>query len=171
MESEGGDRTMRAGTARRSCGRARTPFRACRFVRGRSAGGQRLRARKDDGYSVVEATITLPIVIVLTMLVVQYALLWHGRNVAEAAAQDGLRRARAYQATAAMGKQAALDYLSQVAPKLLTSKHVDAARTASTVTVRVRAHVSTILGFGSFTVDESAAGPVERFVAPGQGPG
>jgi Flp pilus assembly protein TadG len=162
---------MRAAATPRPCGHARTPMLTRHEVRERSVGRHRRRPPTDDGYSVVEATITLPIVIVLTMLVVQYALLWHGRNVAEAAAQDGLRRARAYQATAAMGKQAALDYLSQVAPKLLTSKHVDAARTASTVTVRVRAHVSTILGFGSFTVDESAAGPVERFVAPGQGPG
>ena len=50
--------------------------------------------------------------IVLTMFVVQYALLWHGRNVAEAAAQDGLRTARSYQGTATMGQQAALSYLS-----------------------------------------------------------
>jgi len=56
--------------------------------------------------------ITLPVMIVLTMFVVQYALLWHGRNVAEAAAQDGLRTARSYQGTATMGQQAALSYLS-----------------------------------------------------------
>lgn len=120
--------------------------------------------RKDDGYSVVEAVITLPVVIVLTMLVVQYALLWHGRNVAEAAAQDGLRSARAYQATATMGEHAALGYLHEVAPNLLTNPHVLADRTATTVTIEVKAHVLSILGFGVFSVDERAVGPVEVFV-------
>jgi Flp pilus assembly protein TadG len=120
----------------------------------------------DDGYSIVEAVITLPVMIVLTMFVVQYALLWHGRNVAEAAAQDGLRAARSYQSSAAMGQQAALSYLSQVAPKLLTSPQVQVDRTATSVRVRVRAHVSSMLGFISLSVDESASGPVEAFVAP-----
>lgn len=118
----------------------------------------------------MEALITLPVVIVLTMLVVQYALLWHGRNLAEAAAQDGLRSARGYQATATMGKQTALGYLQQVAPNLLTSPQVTADRTATTVTVRVHAQVLSLLGFGGFSVTERAAGPVETFVAPGAGP-
>jgi Flp pilus assembly protein TadG len=121
---------------------------------------------RDEGYSIVEAVITLPVMIVLTMFVVQYALLWHGRNVAEAAAQDGLRAARSYQSSAAMGQQAALSYLSQVAPKLLTSPQVQVDRTGTTVRVRVRAHVSSMLGFISLSVDESASGPVEAFVAP-----
>ena len=111
----------------------------------------------------------MPVVIVLTMLVVQYALLWQGRNVAEAAAQDGLRSARAYQATATRGEQTALDYLHQVAPQLLTSPQVTAERTATTVTVRVHAQVASILGFGGLTVTEAAVGPVEVFVAPGAG--
>lgn len=129
------------------------------------------RHDRDEGYSIVEAVITLPVMIALTMFVVQYALLWHGRNVAEAAAQDALRTARGYQATATMGKQAALDYLSQVAPKLLTSPQVQVDRTATTVRVRVQAHVSTILGFVSLTVEESASGPVEIFVVPSGGSG
>lgn len=117
----------------------------------------------------MEAVITLPVVIVLTMFVVQYALLWHGRNVAEAAAQDGLRTARSYQATPAMGQRAALDYLNQVAPKLLTSPHVQVDRTPTSVTVHVRAHVLSLLGFAGLAVTETAAGPVERFVQPSGG--
>ena len=115
----------------------------------------------------MEAVITLPVMISLTMFVVQYALLWHGRNVAEAAAQDGLRAARSYQGTATMGQQAALDYLRQVAPKLLTSPHVQVDRTPTTVTVHVRAHVLSLLGFARLDVTETASGPVDRFVQPG----
>jgi Flp pilus assembly protein TadG len=129
-----------------------------------ACGGQ-----DDGGYSIVEAVITLPVMIALTMFVVQYALLWHGRNVAEAAAQDGLRTARSYQGTAAMGQTAALDYLRQVAPKLLTSPHVQVDRTPTTVTVHVRARVLSLLGFVGFDVTETASGPVERFVQGGSG--
>lgn len=141
--------------------RRRSPSRCGPSKRGpRGAGSSR-----EDGYSIVEAVITLPVLIALTMFVVQYALLWHGRNVAQAAAQDGLRTARSYQGTAAMGQQAAVDYLSQVAPKLLTRAHVQVDRTPTAVTVQVRAQVLSLLGFARLDVTETAAGPVERFVA------
>jgi Flp pilus assembly protein TadG len=141
-----------------------------RVARGRISQGKRRcctshrRARADDGYSVVEASITLPVLILLTMLVVQWALVWHGRHVAEAAAHDGLRAARGYQATAASGQNAAEDYLQAVAPRLLTSPRVDVTRTAVTVTVRVHANVLSVLPGNGFGVDETASAPVERFV-------
>jgi Flp pilus assembly protein TadG len=112
----------------------------------------------------VEASITLPVLILLTMFVVQWALVWHGRHVAEAAAQDGLRAARGYRATAASGQKAAENYLQAVAPRLLTSPGVDVARTSVTVTVRVHASVLSVLPGSGFGVDETASAPVERFV-------
>jgi Flp pilus assembly protein TadG len=124
-----------------------------------------LRAVDDSGYSVVEASITLPVLILLTMLVVQWALVWHGRHVAEAAAQDGLRAARGYHATAAAGQGAAENYLRDVAPRLLASPQVDVTRTATTVTVHVHADVLSVLPVGEYVVDETAEGPVERFVS------
>lgn len=124
----------------------------------------RRRPRGEQGYSVVEAVITVPVMLGLTMLVVQYALLWHGRHVAEAAAQDGLRAARGFGATAAIGEREAADYLGQVAPRLLLQPTVQVERTATVVTVRVRAGVLSVVPGGGFTVEESAVGPVERFV-------
>lgn len=121
---------------------------------------------RDGGYSIVEAVITLPVLIMMVMFVVQYALLWHGRHVAEAAAQNGLRDARGYQANAAAGERSASDYLRQVAPNLLTRPQVNANRDDTTVTVTVRATVLSIVPFGDFTISETAAGPVERFIAP-----
>jgi Flp pilus assembly protein TadG len=136
----------------------------CRRPRGRLRSGSSLgRERADGGYSVVEASITLPVMILLTMLVVQWALVWHGRHVAEAAAQDGLRAARGYQATAASGQSAADNYLQAVAPRLLTSPRVDVTRTATTVTIHVHASVLSVLPGGGLGVDETASGPVERF--------
>lgn len=130
------------------------------------------RARQDGGYSIVEAAIVLPVVVLLSMLVVQWALIWHGRHVAEGAAQTGLRAARGYQATAGAGEQAATGYLSSVAPNLLAAPSVDVTRTATTATVRVRARVLAVIPglsaviSGGVDVEESATGPVERFVQP-----
>jgi hypothetical protein len=119
----------------------------------------------DGGYSVVEAVITLPVLILLTLLVVQWALVWHGRHVAEAAAQDGLRAGRGYQASASSGRSEAECYLRAVAPRLLTSPQVDVSRSATTVTVHVRARVlSLIPAVDGIGVEETASGPVERYV-------
>ena len=117
---------------------------------------------------MLEAAIVLPVMIVLTMLVVQYALVWHGRHVAEAAAQDGLRAATAYQSTPTAGQTAAAQYLAQVAPHLLQHPNVTTSGTATTVTVTVHADVLSLLAFGRFSVTEHAAGPREQFVAPGR---
>jgi hypothetical protein len=117
----------------------------------------------------VEAVITVPAVFVLTMLVVQYALLWHAAHVAQGAAAEGLRAGRGYLSSAAAGQARAERYLHALAPRLLTGTSVVATRDAATVQVRVRARVLRVVPFGSFEVAESAGGPVERFVPPGPG--
>lgn len=127
------------------------------------------RLRGDGGYSTVEAAITLPALITLTMVVVQWALVWHASHVAQAAAQEGLRAGRGYQATAEAGRVQAENYLQAVAPTMLTSTSVSASRDATTVTVNVHADVIAIIPFGTFDVTEQASGPVERFVPPGSG--
>jgi Flp pilus assembly protein TadG len=119
----------------------------------------------DDGYSIVEAAITLPVIIVMTMLVVQYALLWHGRHVAESAARDGMEAARGFDASPEAGQTAARSFLTDVAPNLLTRPDVIVTRTPTTVRVLVTAHVLRVVPFGAFTVSESAQGPIEQFVA------
>lgn len=139
--------------------------RASRRVRGvRGVRGVR-RVRGEGGYSPVEAAITFPVLILFVLLVVQFALLWHGRHVAQAAAQDGLRAARGYRSTAALGRQDAQAYLRQVAPRLLPQPRVAVQRTPTTVTVRVSARVLSIVPLG-LRVEETVAGPVERFVGP-----
>jgi type II secretory pathway pseudopilin PulG len=117
----------------------------------------------DRGFSTVEAVIVIPLVVILTMVVVQYVMLYHARNVTEAAARDGLRVARGYQASAALGKTAAEQYLADVAPKLLVARNCDAQRSAVTVVMVCHAEVASVVPFGSFSVTEQATGPVETF--------
>ncbi len=120
----------------------------------------------DRGYSVLEAAITLPIIFFLLMIVVQWAIVWHSRNVAQAAAQEALRSAQSYQSTAAIGQADGNNYLAHVAPHALGGGCVTVTRSATTVTVRVRCKVMSVIPFGTFYATETMSGPVERYVTP-----
>jgi Flp pilus assembly protein TadG len=123
----------------------------------------RVTRHGERGFGTLEAVIVIPVVIIATMIVVQYVMIYHARNVAEAAARDGLRVARGYQASAAQGKAAAEQYLATVAPKLLANRTCDVQRDATTVLIVCRASVASVVPFGSYSVTERATGPVETF--------
>ena len=128
---------------------------------------RRVLADPDRGSATAEAVIILPILVLLTMVVVQFVLVWHGRHVAQAAAQTAARSAAAYQATAAVGQADGDAYLQQVGSNLLPGRTVRVDRDATTVTVTVTADVLTVIPFGSFTIDESATTAVEAWTTIG----
>lgn len=129
----------------------------------------RIRARlaragdQDRGSSVFEFILLVPVLIVLTLLVVQFALVWHGKQVAQAAAAEGVTAASGWQRTASDGAAEAERFLQQVAPQLLSDRSVTASDGGGSVTITVTAHVSTVVPFADFTIVESASGPVEQF--------
>ena len=141
-----------------------TARRAVRALRTRI---RRVRSEGDRGFSTLEAVVVIPVVVILTMVVIQYVLLWHARNVTEAAAQNALRVARGYQAAAAQGQASATDYLHKVAGRMLDNFIVTVDRGPTAVTVTVHATVTSVVPFGTYTVTETAAGPVEQFQAVG----
>lgn len=119
--------------------------------------------RGDSGYAVLEAAIVLPVAFLLLMVVAQGALVWHARSAAETAAQEGLRTAQAYGATAAQGQSDTVTYLRQVAPHLISDPAVTVTRTDQGATVQVHGRVVTLLPFASLTVTEIASGPTETY--------
>ena len=124
-------------------------------------------AGSDRGSTVAEAVIIVPVIIIITLVVVQFVLLWHGRHVAQAAAQTAARAAATYQGSAEDGRVDGDAYLAEVAPNLLPGRDVQVTRDATTVTVTVHADVLTVIPFGHFTIDERATAPVEAFTAVG----
>lgn len=111
--------------------------------------------------------IIVPVIIIATMVVVQFALIWHGRHVAQAAAQTAARAAATYQGSADIGRADGDAYLAEVAPSLLPGRNISVTRDASTVVVTIHADVLTVIPFGNFTVDERANAPVEAFTSAG----
>ena len=136
--------------------------------------GNRTRPRTpatdtDRGSSTLGAILVIPVMILLTMLVLQFAMLWHGKHVAAAVAQTGVQGAAGYRSTAADGQAQAEGYLADVAPNLLRDATVTVDRGTGTVTARVSARIPSVLPFTDFDVQETVTGPVERF-SSGAGP-
>lgn len=119
----------------------------------------------DGGYSVLEAAIVLPVAFGLIMLIAQWAVVWHARGVAAAAAEEGVRATAAYQATADQGRLQTESYLAQVAPRSLPDPLVSVTRTARFARVTVAATVASVIPFVRVHVSESASGPVEAYVS------
>ena len=124
---------------------------------------RRILSGRDRGSSTVEAVITIPVIVVFTLVVIQFALVWNARHTAQAAAQLGARSAATYQSSAGIGQADTEDYLARTAPNLLAGRSVQVDRGTDTVTVSVHASVPSVVPFASFTVDEQASVPVEAF--------
>ena len=124
---------------------------------------------RDRGDASVEAVIIVPVIVVLTLLVVQFVLVWHGTHVAQAAAQTAARTAAAYRADPGdrAGRRGRLPRRGRPEPAPRPHRHRDRA-TPTTVTAVVQAQVLTILPFAGFDIQETATAPRERFVENGR---
>ena len=91
---------MRPG-GRWGCVSAAWPGRRARVA---GPGGGRVRARRAwAGAELAEAAVALPILLLLALGLVQFAMLAHAQHVLIGASQDGARRAAAYDGSPAAG--------------------------------------------------------------------
>ena len=110
--------------------------------------------------------ILLPIVITMVFLVIHAALVYHGRSVVAAAAEDAARAAQVEGGTAADGRSVAFAVLAG-SDRLLPDPSVSVERGPDRVAVTVSAAVSGPIPWLHPTVTASAGGAVERFVPEG----
>lgn len=120
---------------------------------------------------MVELALLMPVVLAVALLVVQMALWFHGRQVAEAAAREGARVARAAPydsgAWASDAEAKAQEVARAVGPKLLSGLQVEATAVGEDerwVSVTASAvQVIPLLPEMSFTITARSGGPVECF--------
>ncbi len=136
--------------------------------------GLRDRIRKtgvgaEDG-SALETAIVFPAVFIAIMMIIQAGLSFHAQHVALAAAQEGDRAARLFQATDADGTTRANQALQALnAGGILTSPQVNVTRAGGNVTVTVAGGVVSLLPGVHLTIrPQVSEGPVEVFKRPGQ---
>ncbi|TDE59970.1 pilus assembly protein [Nonomuraea mesophila] len=129
------------------------------------------RPQRERGATVIELAVLMPVILAVVLLIVQVALWFHGRQVAEAAAREGARVARSAPFDSGDWEGAATakatDIVRAIGPRLLG----DATATTSEkepderfVTVTGNAvQVIPLLPELSFTITATAGGPVECF--------
>ncbi|MBE1533720.1 TadE/TadG family type IV pilus assembly protein [Actinomadura algeriensis] len=129
-----------------------------RFVR-------RLRSH-DAGASSMELALLTPVLILVLLTVVQFAMVFHARHVALAAAQSGARVAR----TAPPGggwQGAAVERaesdVREVGPNLLDGLSVRAGEANDERWVEVSGRAVAVIPFMTFHVSQRSQGPIECF--------
>jgi Flp pilus assembly protein TadG len=137
--------------------------------------------RADRGSSAVELAILAPALLVLTMVVIQFALWFQARQAALAAAQEGARDARVLSVNPAADPgwsqqvtDDTLRYYDGLGTKILTNVTATpyADPRAGTAGVTVSGQLDSLLNmFGGITVTVTVQGPQECFhpVAGGGG--
>ncbi|MFI6320561.1 TadE family protein [Nonomuraea sp. NPDC050556] len=122
--------------------------------------------------SVVELAILMPVVLIVILLIVQFTLIFHGRQVADAAAREGARVARAAGVGDGSGDwqgaatKRAQDIVKSVGPKMLDKVSVQAWENGSQRGVTVQgdavAAVPLLPGM-TFRITSKFGGPIECF--------
>ena len=120
----------------------------------------------DRGAGSAEIVVAVPLLMLLILLVIQFAVWEHAEAIAHATAEEALAAARVQGGTAAGGQQRAAQVISQIGTGVLTGPQVSVALTAADVTVRVTGTAERVLPFPglTFPVTATVTGPVERFV-------
>jgi hypothetical protein len=105
--------------------------------------------------------VLMPALFTLMFLGVQAAVLYQGRTITLAAAQEGARVSAAADGTNAAGVAAASDFVSSTSAGLKNTS-VSGNRTATTATITVTTHTVSLIPFVSPKITQSASMPVER---------
>lgn len=120
-----------------------------------------LTARQERGSATIQMVVLLPALFTLMFLGAQGAVLYQGREIALAAAQEGVRRAAAADGTTSAGVAAASNFVASTSAGL-TNTAVSGRRTATTATITVTTHTTSLIPFFSPQITQSASRPVER---------
>lgn len=120
-------------------------------------------SRGQTGSSTTELVLLMPVVFLLVLLIVQFGLWLHARQVATAAAQDGLTAAQMELGTSVAGRERAERFAAEGGG--LREVQIDAVRNATSARVTVAAVTPTVLPGMTWNVSVVAEGPVERWIA------
>ena len=129
---------------------------------------QQGRKRDEQGVMAIEFLLVISMLVVVFLLMLQYAVEAHAERIASAAADDGLAVAASYRGTASAGQSAAAESLASYRTGV-HGAHVTVTRSPTVATVVITGHVEQLVPFLDVAVRVHVEGPVERFVnRPGQ---
>lgn len=121
----------------------------------------RIAAQRERGSATIQMVVLLPALFSLMFLGVQAALMYQGRTVALAAAQEGARLAAGENGSRADGIAAAKDFVTSSTAGL-KSATASGYRNATEAGITVVAKTVSVIPGWNPTVTQSATMPVER---------
>ena len=120
--------------------------------------------RTNEGGAVsVQLVIATPLLLLLLMLTVQFAVYLHATHIAEATAAQALAAARLEAGTAADGDIQAQAVLGQLGHDVLLEPHVSVTRRATQVRVEITGVAQTVVPPMRLPVRAVAEGPTEEW--------
>lgn len=119
------------------------------------------RAHSEAGQT--ELVIVFPVALLVILLLVQGALWFLARSVADDAARDGARAVAVVGGSPSGGVAVTTHDLGQLAGPMLTDTSVSATRSATDARVTVTGHAESIFPGWSLFVTASASEPTEQF--------
>ncbi|MGI5165090.1 TadE/TadG family type IV pilus assembly protein [Spirillospora sp. CA-253888] len=133
-----------------------------------------MAARRDDtGASSMELALLTPVLILVFLAVVQFAMVYHARHVALAAAQSGARVARTQPVGGGWQEPAvakATGDVRKIGPNLLSGLAVRTGEGGDQRWVEVSGEAVRVIPFMTFKVTQRSEGPIECF-RPDEGTG
>jgi len=113
--------------------------------------------------ATIQLVILMPALFTLMFTAMQAALIYHGRTVAIAAAEQGAQAAAAQDGTTTDGRAAAADFVTAAGGDgVLTAVRITATRSATIATVTVTGTTLSVLPGWTPSIVQSATVPVER---------
>jgi Flp pilus assembly protein TadG len=118
-------------------------------------------AGKDRGAVTVEFAIAAPLVLLLLLTIVQFALWAHATHIAQAAANAGVQTTRVHGGSAAAGQEQTQAVLRQMSGSTLAEATVTVDRTTTSATVTVHGTAIPVLPGLSLPVHATVTAPLE----------
>lgn len=104
-----------------------------------------------------------PVLLLMLLAIVQFAMWSHATHIAQAAAAQGLSVTRVQSGTETAGESRAQEVLNDLGQGPLAESNVDASRTTTAATVEVTGVASSVIPFLRLPVHATATGATERF--------
>lgn len=126
--------------------------------------------RDDRGSVTAELVVAVPLLLLMLMAIVQFAVWSHAVHIAQGASAQGLAVIRAQDGTVAAGTATAREVLDQLGTGPLVAAEVVSVREDGTARVTITGSASSVVPFLALPVRVESTGPIERFVVLGDVP-
>ena len=120
------------------------------------------RTRDERGALSIEFLLVISALMLVFLLMLQYAVKAHAHRVAQAAAEEALAAASAYDGTVASGQEAGNHYLTELGN--LSNTRVTVTRAGNTAVVTISGDAAQVFPLLPVHVTVHLQGPIEQFV-------